>query len=52
MFLVIKRLEVAQLNLSDVSNKETLLTTAKNLRIQQDKNKKLNSQVNTNSKFR
>lgn len=48
---VIKRLENVQVNLVDVSNKEELLSVSKSLRLQQEKAKELENQVNefTNS---
>lgn len=42
---VIKRLENVQVNLVDISNKEELLNVSKNLRVQQEKTKELESQV-------
>lgn len=43
---VIKRLENVQINLVDVSNKEELLSVSKALRLQQEKAKELENQVN------
>lgn len=42
---VIKRLETAQINLSDVPNKDHLLNISKSYRAQQEKAKHLESQV-------